>query len=126
MIVDFMRLFCQEMKEVKSLLSLHQTTAGGTDLPMQFPESAADMTIDANTAVEYPLTINRILKFLSCDCPDGIMVEIWRDGQRLCWFADDSGSMIFAGGVYISELRIVVRNTTNYPLRWSVRMNFSG
>jgi hypothetical protein len=122
----FERLFCQEMQELKQLVaSLKQSTSGGNDLPVQYPDSPADMTIEADQQITIPSTVNRILKFVSCDVPDGVIIEIWRDNQRLCWFTDESGSMPFDGGVWIGELTIIVKNTTAYALRWSVRMVFS-
>jgi len=122
----FERLFCQEMQELKGLLaSLKQSTSGGNDLPIQYPDSPADMTIEAGQQITIPSTVNRLLKFISCDVPDGVIVEIWRDNQRLVWFSDESGSMPFDSGVWIGELTIIVKNTTAYALRWSVRMIYS-
>lgn len=122
----FERLFCQEMQELKGLLaSLKQSTSGGNDLPIQYPDSPADMTIEAGQQITIPSTVNRLLKFISCDVPDGVIVEIWRDNQRLVWFSDESGSMPFDSGVWIGELTIIVKNTTEYALRWSVRMIYS-
>jgi len=122
----FEKLFCQQMQEVKQLLaSLKQSTSGGADMPVQYPDSPADMTLEANQEIQISATVNRLLKFISCDVPDGVIVEIWRDNQRLVWFMDESGSMPFDSGVWIGELTIIVKNTTEYALRWSVRMIYS-
>lgn len=117
-------MFCTEMQQIKAILaSLVETRQPGNDLYMQFPSNPAEMTLAAETTYKaYETTINRTLKFLSIDVPDGIIVSIYKDNELWAWATDDTGSMEFEGGIYFKEIRIEAKNTTKYPLRWSVKL----
>lgn len=118
------KMFCTEMQQLKGILaSLVETRQPGNDLYMQFPGSPAEMTLAAHATVNaYDTTLNRILKFLSVDVPDGVIVRVFKDNEIWAWFTDDTGSMEFEGGIFFREIRIEAENTTNYPLRWSVKL----
>ena len=120
--------FCSEMRDIKSLLAaIAQAKAGGDDLYMQYPLQTADLELPANTETSVcNTTIRRILKFIGTNAPDGIVIEIYKDNELWMLITDDSGSMEFEGGIYFDDIAIVVRNTTNYPLRWSVKLAWGG
>ncbi len=118
--------FCHEMQEVKSLLrQIIQTDKSGEDQLHVFPESIKNLTLSANSDYQIDKTINRRLKFISIDVPDGITVYIYRDKVLWCYFTHESGSMDFVNGVDFGEMKLVAENTTEYPLRWSVKMVWS-
>ena len=118
-------MFAQEMSEIKTLLQQAiSNRAYGKDLYMQFPTPGqATSTQEANSEITvYDTTINRILKFISVDVPDGITLEIYNGSTLWADYADSSGSMMFEGGVYFEVIKIIAKNTTAYPLRWSLKM----
>lgn len=118
------KMFCTEMQQLKGILaSLVETRQPGNDLYMQFPSNPVEMTLAAETSLKaYDTTINRTLKFMSLDVPDGIIVRIYKDNEIWAWAMNDTGSMEFEGGIFFREIRIEAENTTKYPLRWSVKL----
>ncbi len=118
--------FCHEMQEVKSLLrQIIKSDKSGEDQLQIFPASIKDLTLSANTGYMVDKTINRRLKFISVDVPDGITVYVYRDKVLWCYFTHESGSMDFENGVFFGEIKLEAVNTTAYPLRWSVKMVWS-
>ncbi|MDU9376295.1 hypothetical protein McpSp1_08960 [Methanocorpusculaceae archaeon Sp1] len=115
-------MFCSEMQEVKLLLAdLRKTQAGGSDVLTYWP-TLTNLEIPAETTVIINPTMNKTLKYISNNIPDGMKVRIYNDNQLWLELTDDTGSLELRSGVYFGNLRIDVENTTKYPLRWSIKM----
>jgi len=125
------RAICEEMAEIKNLLrAIYAAVSpkgetGAEDLVLQFPDSAAALTLAAGGTVVRDATVNRRLQYLSVDAPEGVIVSIYRDNTLWMFASDEIGAMEFKKGVYFGALRIEVQNTTEVAQNWSIRFIFS-
>lgn len=125
------RAICEEMADIKGLLrAIYAAVSpkgetGGEDLVLQFPNSAAALTLTAGATVVRDATVNRRLQYLSVDAPEGVIVSIYRDNTLWMFASDEIGAMEFKKGVYFGALRIEVQNTTEVAQNWSIRFIFS-
>lgn len=122
-------MLCSELSEIKGLLrrSLAVTSGAGNtagDLFYQFPESFNNRFLDAGESVKLDLTINRPIRYLSLDIPDGVVCRIFRDNTAWTWAADDAGALEFPAGVWVASMQIEVENFSSVAQSWSIKMIF--
>lgn len=125
------RALCEEMEQVKSLLSEILTAVsprgigGAEDLVLQYPDSTAGLILEGEGSYSRETSVNRMLSYLSIDAPEGVIVTVTRDNVPWMFASNEIGAMEFKKGVYFGALKIDVQNTTQIAQNWSARFIFS-
>lgn len=99
--------------------------AGREDLLLQFPASSNDIYILAGATYTQEISINRSLKYLSIDAPEGVYITIYNDNVPVLFAVDEIGALEFSKGITINRLKITVSNTSALTQKWSIRMIFA-
>lgn len=133
------RTFCSEMQELKELLTALVVANGGSvnsttgptaaavrdEIPYQFPESTADLTIAAGATYERSKTVKRRLKSICVSIPQNCVLEFIVNNTTILWFSNESGCIDLS--MYVEELTIRIKNleTTGDSKQWSCRLVFA-
>lgn len=129
---QLIRAFCEEMRDIKILLKQMAAKngaadpAGGGDLVYQFPDQVGAMFLPAGDTFRADVNVNRPLRYLSVDVPDGVIVTVFRDHALWLWASDEVGAMELRGGVFFGAIGIEVVNNSPVAQKWSVRAVFGG
>ena len=96
------------------------------DILIQYPMSAAEMLIPANTTVT-PVNrrINRKLKTVTVSIPQNCILTLENNNITQMFFSNESGTLEFPVGIYFEETVISITNTGNTPAQCSFRCIFS-
>jgi hypothetical protein len=123
---DLVSQLLREILEEKILLKeISYKLQGDDDLLLQFPESTDDMYLQPGKSYEKELEVNARLYYLSIDAPEGVLIEIYRDGQLFLFAVDEIGAIQLKDGVPFQTLKVRVTNSGSISQKWMVRMLFS-
>lgn len=90
---------------------------------MCIPEYESTILVPSATFSE-EYVLNKRLKYLSVDVPEGIVLEILNDGVRLLKSTDEIGALEFTTGLDIGTLDVTATNTASTSLRWYIKLIF--
>lgn len=131
-----MYLLLSELEDIKTLLgatnssinssarSASTNTATADNMYLQYPESTAEMYLDAGATFEREAAINRKLKQMCVSVPAGVVLELKNNNQTFAWFCDQAGSFEFDAGISIENLMLKVMNNTSESVRWTCALSF--
>jgi hypothetical protein len=68
--------------------------------------------------------LNKNLKYMSIDIPEGIVLEILNNDVRLLKSSDEIGALEFTTGLEIGTLDVTATNTASTSLRWYIKLIF--
>ena len=92
---------------------------------IQYPNSAAEMSIPANTTITpVDRRINLKLIFVSVSIPENGTMTVYNNNVKTMFFADETVNLIFPDGVLYEDLVIVLSNTGTDAARFNYRMIF--
>lgn len=90
---------------------------------MCIPEYESSILVPSGTFSEEYI-LNKRLKYLSVDVPEGIVLEILNDDVRLLKSTDEIGALEFTTGLDIGTLDVTATNTASTSLRWYIKLIF--
>jgi|Deesub1362B_J571_1020462.scaffolds.fasta_scaffold01638_5 hypothetical protein len=125
MMVDAEILFRELIEEKILLAEISRKLEGDEDLLLQYPDSTNDLYLKAGDTYEREIEINKRLRYLSMDIPDGVFLEIYRNNSLWLFATGEIGAIQFKNGVKFEVLKIVVKNNSEIDQKWSLRFLFS-
>ncbi|WP_290597112.1 MULTISPECIES: hypothetical protein [unclassified Archaeoglobus] len=123
--VDADTLFREILEEKALLAEISQKLEGDEDLLLQYPDSTKDLYLKAGESYERELQINRRLRYLSLDVPDGVLLQIFRNNSLWLFAEGEIGAIQFKNGVHFEVFKVVVVNSSEIDQKWSLRVLFS-
>ena len=123
--VDADRLFREILEEKALLAQISYKLEGDEDILLQYPDNTKDLYLKAGETYEREIEVQRRLRYLSIDVPDGVLLQIYRNNS-IWFFADgEIGAIQFKNGVHFEVFKLVVVTNSEIDQKWSVRALFS-
>lgn len=124
---ELIRALVADIAEEKLYLAAILEQLQGTtkkDVMVQYPDSIDKILLASGEVYERNPPINRTLKYLSIDVPDGVLLELFNNNELFFFATDEIGALEFPQGIDIGQLRIYVKNNSLITQKWSIRFIF--
>lgn len=118
-------LYKEILEEKYLLMEISRKLEGDEDILLQLPDKTSELYLVGNGVYEKEIQINRKLRYLSMDIPDGVFCEIYRNNTLWLFATGEIGAIQFKNGVFFETLKVVVRNSSEISQKWNVRLLFS-
>lgn len=115
-----------KVEEIYNLLTSETNRKRADDILIQYPTSATEMLVPANTTI-VPVNrrFNRKLKTICVSIPENGRMTLTNNNIQQMFFSNESGILEFPAGIYMEDVVIELTNAGDTAAPFSFRAIFS-